>query len=654
MALKLISDLNLALVCLRVARGWSQKQLALAAGVSANLLSDYERGRKRLHREKLERLVGKLGMGREAVEEALSFVGRIRRFEAPAPELGLHRRDEDQPATAVSGEVEREHRHAAVAQIRLLRGWQQKQLAAAAGVLPSSISHYERGKRAPSLGTLLRLADAAGLSAAELDRILGILRSRRSPAADVATPGAAAAPGGGAARSRAAGDSTMRAGQRLPAAGSPGAAGPPAAARQRPWIEVASSMAADRYHASRLWQRLEGRPAAEIREVIERETDLRHWAVCEVLADQSLRAAHDCATRSIELADLAVRVAELYPGQESSQLRLLGYAWAHVANGLRVRGDAIAATEVLDRGKRFWRSGPADPMLPLSESRLPSLEVSTVIDRWRLCQAIELADKALAVPTCDQVNTLLTSKALALMRLGEIRSALRIYARLPVAVGADTELTVCVARVGLVSGLYNLGLYRRAQSLLPVVRKSLLTLGRELFLIRFGWLEGRIAAAMGREEEALESLTQVQAAFLTRNMHCDAAMAGLELADLLLARGRPAEARELAGAAAEMARGLGMDALAKQAQDRLKKVKSPEQFDGRRRDVSLHLQEWTPARPTITGRADEPVAGTSLSDQERLTREFQRWAGAPAREPLDARENGDHEDAGRAPYPASR
>jgi transcriptional regulator with XRE-family HTH domain len=600
MARQLQRDLNLALACLRVALGWSQKRLATATGISANLLSDYERGRKRLHREMLGRLVGKLGLDLAAVEETVAFLARIRRFEAPAPVPDLDRRDEEQPATALPGEVEREHRQAAVAQIRLLRGWRQQQLAAAAGVAPSSISNYERGKRTPSRKTLLRLADAAGVSQAALGRILGFVRSRSAP------PVAPSAP---------------------PLAADPGA--PAAEGRPGPWIEVGSSTAADRYHARQLWQQLEGRSAAEIRVVIEREPNLRHWALCEVIAGQSLMAAHDSAARARELAELAARVAELYPGPESWRLRLLGYAWGHLANAQRVSGKPVAAAETLHRGKRLWRSGPVAPMLPLSQSRLASLEVSILMDQWRLNEAIEVADQALTVPNCEDVPALLNNKGVALMRRGDARGGLRMFAQLHALVGAGAGLTEAFARYGLVHGLYNLGLYQRAKSLLPVLRQSMLALGNELTLLRVGWMEGRVAAAMGNEEEALESLTQVHAAYLTRNMHFDAAYVGLELADLLLARGRAAVARELTGAAAEVARSVGMFGLEQKAQGRLMKMKGRQQVAGERRNGPLHFQDWASARPPNTALSEEPAPDPGLSDQAKLTREFQEWAGEP-------------------------
>jgi hypothetical protein len=271
-------------------------------------------------------------------------------------------------------------------------------------------------------------------------------------------------------------------------------------------------------------------------------------------------------------------------------------------------------------------------MLPLSQSRLASLEVSMLMEQWRINEAIELADQALAEPNCEDVTVLLNNKGLALQRQGDARSSLRTYAQVH-AMGAGAGVLEYFAHFGLVHGLYDLGLYRRAKALLPGVRLGFLALGKELTFLRVSRLEGRVAAAMGNQEEALETLTQVHVAYLTRSMHLDAAYVGLELADLKLARGQAAAARELTGAAAEVARSVGLFGLAQNAQDRLRKMKSPRQFPGERRNGPLHLQDWAAARPTISGQADEPVPvpGPGLSDTATLTREFQRWAGPPPR-----------------------
>lgn len=75
---RILPDLNLALALLRTAMGWSQTELAEAAGVSPNLLNDYEKGRKPLGRERLARLVSAMGLPPEMVDETLAFIAASR------------------------------------------------------------------------------------------------------------------------------------------------------------------------------------------------------------------------------------------------------------------------------------------------------------------------------------------------------------------------------------------------------------------------------------------------------------------------------------------------------------------------------------------------------------------------------------------------
>jgi transcriptional regulator with XRE-family HTH domain len=69
---KPLSDLAIVLTYLRSALGHSQTELAERAGISANLLNDYEHGRKPLRRERLEALLGFLGLGPEALDHQLA------------------------------------------------------------------------------------------------------------------------------------------------------------------------------------------------------------------------------------------------------------------------------------------------------------------------------------------------------------------------------------------------------------------------------------------------------------------------------------------------------------------------------------------------------------------------------------------------------
>ena len=85
-----------------------------------------------------------------------------------------------------------------------------------------------------------------------------------------------------------------------------------------------------------------------------------------------------------------------------------------------------------------------------------------------------------------------------------------------------------------------------ATHLLERVRELVLDRGDENEVIRVLWLEGRIAAGLGRPIEARTLLAQARREFTARKMGYDVALALLEEAVLFLDEGRPAEVRELA------------------------------------------------------------------------------------------------------------
>ena len=65
--------------------------------------------------------------------------------------------------------------------------------------------------------------------------------------------------------------------------------------------------------------------------------------------------------------------------------------------------------------------------------------------------------------------------------------------------------------------------------------------------LRLSWLEGRLAAAFGRREEAIAALRGVRDGFADRKIAYDTALASLELAVLYLEEGRTSEVKDLAG-----------------------------------------------------------------------------------------------------------
>jgi transcriptional regulator with XRE-family HTH domain len=255
-----LPPLSLALTVLRSALGWSQAELARAAGVLPNAISDYERGHRTFQRDKLDELASVMGLPLETVGEALDFVRSVglRAWSAPPCEAVLEERRQIEAIAVRAGRL------------------------------------YADFTRSLLSQTLFE------------SRIL-----------------------------------------------------------------------ADRQQAPVLWRRLQRHTPSEQRMLIEESLELRSWALCELLCKESSQAAADNVDRACELANLALFLAELVPGEEVWQWRLQGYAWAHVGNARRVRGDLLGAEAAFARSAKLWDAGaPTDPEL-LDEALVLSLEAST-------------------------------------------------------------------------------------------------------------------------------------------------------------------------------------------------------------------------------------------------------------------------------------
>ena len=78
-----------------------------------------------------------------------------------------------------------------LAVLRIVRGWNQEELARASGLRSGTISDYERGKMVPGLNALQRLLDAMGYPLAALDQtrtFVDLLRAGNLPVATPAAP----------------------------------------------------------------------------------------------------------------------------------------------------------------------------------------------------------------------------------------------------------------------------------------------------------------------------------------------------------------------------------------------------------------------------------------------------------------------------------
>jgi transcriptional regulator with XRE-family HTH domain len=224
--------------------------------------------------------------------------------------------------------------------LRHNRHWDQKQLAQAARIAPSQLSVYERGERPVPRDVLEKVAVAAGFPVYLLDPLLTGLRSFRAAAR------------GGSRPARVVGELLALEMMRL---------------AQKVVEEVLDSVAGTGYSdlavdAKSLWARLEDCTAPERRVLIEELEEYWNADLCGLVIGESVRKATDHPQEALELAELALLIAERVPGERASTLRLQGYAWAHLANARRTAGDLSGAHEALARARDLGCSGASsDP-----------------------------------------------------------------------------------------------------------------------------------------------------------------------------------------------------------------------------------------------------------------------------------------------------
>ncbi|HEV7784632.1 MAG TPA: hypothetical protein VGQ28_04790, partial [Thermoanaerobaculia bacterium] len=103
-----------------------------------------------------------------------------------------------------------------------------------------------------------------------------------------------------------------------------------------------------------------------------------------------------------------------------------------------------------------------------------------------------------------------------------------------------------------------------AEALLPELRELTAEIGNDLDGWRLRWLEGRVAAGLGRRQKAIGVLALVRREFARREIPYDTALATLELAVLHLEEGDTREVQILAGEMKPIfdAQGVPREALA--------------------------------------------------------------------------------------------
>ena len=454
--------------------------------------------------------------------------------------------------------------------LRVGRGWSQADLARASGLPPSSISQYEGGKKLPELASLMRMLSAMDYGFSDLDRARMFLFENRlrqdsaeaRPTADAGLCGASdplaqriasLTAEAGAAVSRLM-EAIALLVRQYPSACDRGSVG------------VVPPSPEDRTPATDLWRRLQRYPFPLQEALVREAQEFQSWALCELLCLESEKRASSNAALALQLARLAVQIAELIPGEERWRSRLRGYALAFLANALRVQGDLRGAEETFDRSDELWQAGEGCQVQLLEETRHLDLKASLRRDQRRLPEALKLLDRALATDERKAyTGHLLIKRAKTLEEMGELETAIAVLQEAEPFTKSekDPRLFLCLKH-NLADYLSKVRRYAEAESLLPEVNAICARLGNELDRIRLRWVEGRIADGLGRTEQAIEILTQVRGDFAARGIHYDTALVSLELATIFARDGRADSVKALARHMAPIfqAQGVHREALA--------------------------------------------------------------------------------------------
>jgi transcriptional regulator with XRE-family HTH domain len=303
----------------------------------------------------------------------------------------------------------------------------------------------------------------------------------------------------------------------------------------------------DRARAEELWEILKPHTPTDRWSLVGRSQELRSWALCERVCAESERAAAADAGRALDLADLALHIANHIRGPEGWRSRLEGYAWAFVGNARRVASDLPGADKAFGKAWELWKACPVEEQGPLMEWRLLDLEASLRRAQRRLPEALDLIDHALDRHTGEAPARIFLKRAFTLEQMGNHECAIETLQQAAPRVDSESEPRLLFAlRFNLAVNLSQLGRHLEAAAILPEIRMLALRLENGPDQIRTLWLEGRIAAGLGQRKEAVSCMTKVRTEFAARGLSYDVALSTLELAVLYLDEGWMAKVKELA------------------------------------------------------------------------------------------------------------
>jgi len=271
--------------------------------------------------------------------------------------------------------------------------------------------------------------------------------------------------------------------------------------------------------------------------------------------------APDCA---LKLAELAVAILESQPSSARKNRQrnrdMLAEALAVLGNCQKICSDFQGAAESFVRAEQALDLGTGDAR---HRARLLQIRAQYLADRGQLQEALMDLEDALSIYRAanerhNEGRTLI-GKGRALGCSGYAEEAIPCIRRGLELIDERRDLRlVLVAKHNLVEYLSNCAHHADANALLTETRELHARLSNKVDLIRFKWLEGKVARDLDKMGHAEELLLQAKRYFVEQEIAYDAALVSLDLAMVYLKQARIVELKELAGEMVTIFSGLGV------------------------------------------------------------------------------------------------
>ena len=299
-------------------------------------------------------------------------------------------------------------------------------------------------------------------------------------------------------------------------------------------------LAQSRAEAPGLFSRLSGLSFTKQKGLLKDIRKFRSWGLAELLCAESLVEASKSPGKTLELSELAVLLASLLgpwePAEEDWLFQLRAYAYAHLGNARRVVGELRSAEGAFSTSDEWWKAAESMGDVLDYEAKILALKASLRRTQGRFSESLELLERALSANGAEVLRPeILANRAFTLGEAGDLEGAVRSFRE---AIAATDRATAprkfYLLHHNLLDTLSKAGQHEEAHALLAETATFSEETGDELDRVRFQWIEARVLSGVGDRSAAVDQLGRVRRAFLERGLVFDAALAGLELAAILL------------------------------------------------------------------------------------------------------------------------